>query len=408
MSTDDYWKDLGRAAAALHEARPAIASALDTYRQLGLGAGALEAIAGVDEHRRLLAGVADDYKVSELASRFGAATDLRYQLGGAASAIEAARLRDLYGSAWDIEQAATEALTAKAAHDSMFRLPELGEINRFAEEAKLADQAIHGVFGRIVETDAIREAMSAMRSPWLSIDHEATSAQGFADILSIGRGIAELPSFDQSLGDRLRLSLGDWRDYTAPTTDLFANTQFRLGIYRQQGVSSTLTDFPSAAFDETMEIAGLRIERQDQGRGVENEDDEERAVRVYTEMRRFERCLKQFLAQKLEESFGAKWTKQLPANMLDHWIEKREAAVNQGQPEHELIHYADFGDYIPIISRHWSNIFAAVFRRAEDVRESFHRLYPLRNATMHSRVVLLDDEILVSSETKRIRRAIQQ
>jgi hypothetical protein len=52
-------------------------------------------------------------------------------------------------------------------------------------------------------------------------------------------------------------------------------------------------------------------------------------------------------------------------------------------------------------------VFAPVFRRAESVRESFQRLYPIRLCTMHARIVTQDDELYLFVETKRILSAIK-
>jgi hypothetical protein len=48
----------------------------------------------------------------------------------------------------------------------------------------------------------------------------------------------------------------------------------------------------------------------------------------------------------------------------------------------------------------------AIFGRKEDVQESFLRLFPVRVCTMHARIILLDDELLLQVETRRILRAI--
>lgn len=85
-------------------------------------------------------------------------------------------------------------------------------------------------------------------------------------------------------------------------------------------------------------------------------------------------------------------------------------AVKGGQPEQPLIDYADFADYRQIIERkdNWNTVFKPVFGRAEDVRESFQRLFPVRIATMHARIVTQDDELLLVVETKRVLKAIRR
>lgn len=113
----------------------------------------------------------------------------------------------------------------------------------------------------------------------------------------------------------------------------------------------------------------------------------------------------------MRDAFGDDWMKrQLPSGMLDVWVEKRDKAVKGGQPEQPLIDYADFADYRQIIERkdNWNTVFKPVFGRAEDVRESFQRLFPVRIATMHARIVTQDDELLLVVETKRVLKAIRR
>ena len=52
-------------------------------------------------------------------------------------------------------------------------------------------------------------------------------------------------------------------------------------------------------------------------------------------------------------------------------------------------------------------MFKPVFGRAEDVRESFQRLFPVRITTMHARLITRDDELLLLVETKRVLKAIR-
>jgi len=98
----------------------------------------------------------------------------------------------------------------------------------------------------------------------------------------------------------------------------------------------------------------------------------------------------------------------LPSNMLPNWVEKRDKAVAGGQAEQPLIDYADFTDYRLIIERkdNWNTVFKPVFGRLEDVRESFQRLFPVRIATMHARLITQEDQLLLLVETRRVLKAI--
>jgi hypothetical protein len=54
----------------------------------------------------------------------------------------------------------------------------------------------------------------------------------------------------------------------------------------------------------------------------------------------------------------------------------------------------------------WNGAFKSVFRRAEFVRESFQRLYPIRLCTMHARLITADDELYLFVEVKRFLKVI--
>lgn len=73
-----------------------------------------------------------------------------------------------------------------------------------------------------------------------------------------------------------------------------------------------------------------------------------------------------------------------------------------------LIAYADFSDYVPIVTRrdNWNDVFAPIFGRKESFQESFQRLYLIRICTMHARMISQDDELYLYVETKRILTSI--
>ena len=101
--------------------------------------------------------------------------------------------------------------------------------------------------------------------------------------------------------------------------------------------------------------------------------------------------------------------RQLPKDMRNKWEAKRQAEIDAGREPRALIEYTDFSDYRMIIERsdNWTTAFKSVFGRPEDIRESFQRLQPIRIATMHSRIVTLDDELLLLVETRRVLKAIR-
>ena len=119
--------------------------------------------------------------------------------------------------------------------------------------------------------------------------------------------------------------------------------------------------------------------------------------------------MRQFIDAVMTQTFGPEWPRnRLPKGMYDSWEAKREATGTE-RPACAAIAYADFTDYIRVITRkdNWRELFERHFKRVEDVRESFQRLYPIRRDTMRARPISQDDELLLYVEVKRIMRAIE-
>ncbi len=98
----------------------------------------------------------------------------------------------------------------------------------------------------------------------------------------------------------------------------------------------------------------------------------------------------------------------MPNGLYDKWRDKKQTREHGGEPARPLIAYADFTDYPLIICKrdNWREIFQPLFVRQENVRKSFHRLYPVGLDTMHARPITQDDELLLHVETRRLVRVI--
>ncbi len=150
-----------------------------------------------------------------------------------------------------------------------------------------------------------------------------------------------------------------------------------------------------------------------EGEGDEGGDDEEdgfeRTNAAHDRLMRFETQLRKFIDETMTAAFGDNWIRQrVPGEIWTKWRDKREQARERGEQLWPLIAYADFSDYVPIITRrdNWEAVFKPIFCRAESVIESFQRLYPIRICTMHARVITQDDELYLYVEVKRLLAAI--
>jgi hypothetical protein len=222
-----------------------------------------------------------------------------------------------------------------------------------------------------------------------------------------------MSGFGDTVTTALRTELGDWRDPISWTAIVSADFNARSAFYVEQGLNPLLTMLPSAAFEEAVEAAELDEEFdlvEAYGTPIppssdeEEEADFERTSRAHNWLIRLETQLRRFIEAKMIENFGPDWMKhRLPKQMLDSWVSKRDDAERSSDVDRPLIAFADFTDYVPLICKkdNWP-VFKPYFQRMENVTESLQRLYPLRNDTMHSRLISQDDELYVYSESKRI------
>jgi len=301
-----------------------------------------------------------------------------------------------------------------AEMESRFRLPEIAEASRL-----LAESPVAGVLGRYQQQAAeLQRTMDAMRTPWLDMHERLRSAGAFAELQGIGQALRVAPAFDVRVTEALRIDLGDWQARIDWPAAIFTDPLARSAFYEARGLDPALTAFPAKAFHESLGYAGLGgppppvIEGYWTEAEPEPDEEEEGLTRTndaHDRLTRFETQLRRFIGEQMRAAFGEDWIRhRVPGDIHKAWREKRQKALDNGEREWPLIAYADFADYVPIITRkdNWEAVFKPVFRRQSFVQESFQRLYPIRICTMHARLITQDDELYLCVETRRILSAI--
>ena len=303
--------------------------------------------------------------------------------------------------------------------ESHFRLPALEETAQIIK--LLQESAISGVAACWAqEATSIARAIDSMKAPWLDIHDKIRSITGLAEMQGIGLALQHVQGFEEHLSSILRVDLGDWRDPISWRPEILEDFKLRSDFYIGLGFNPRLTDFPLPAFEQGLDIAGLRQDAPpligEYGTPIPFEPDEDedglaRTNNAHDWLQRLERLLRRFIDEQLTRAIGADWPKhRLPGGCRDRWEEKRRKAREAGAPDLPLICYADFTDYALIICRsdNWRDVFAAFFKRPDDVRESFQRLHPIRLDTAHARLISQDDELLLYVEVKRLCAAIRR
>jgi hypothetical protein len=302
--------------------------------------------------------------------------------------------------------------------EARFRLPEMTEAAGLIAQFRM-DPLSESLARYAEQTSSLQSAIESMRTPWLDIQEVMRSMAGFAELQGIGAALGSMPSFGDSLASALRVDLGDWRDAITWPPEIITDLVARSDFYVRLGFDQALTDFPGPAFEQSVDIAGLRREppslvdrygvpvpRSDDG---DEEESFTRTNMAHDWLLRLETQLREFIDKRMTRAFGPDWPKRrLPNGMYEEWQEKKRKAKGAGGRDWPLIAYADFTDYERVMCRtdNWREIFAPFFGRPESVRESFQRLYPIRLDTMHARPVTQDDELLLYVETRRLLKVI--
>lgn len=313
-------------------------------------------------------------------------------------------------SPWQQEFKRTQQMMAD--YSSRFILPDMSEAVRLAQEFHQGPMA--EMLNRYSEQAAgIQKAMEVMQTPWLDVQREMESVGRFVELQGIGGVLARLPTFDDQVSVVLRESLGDWRDPIAWPKSIITDLGARSEFYTDLGFDPSLTDLPAPAFQESLEIAGLRREPPPLVKAYappvpQTDEDEEALARTnlaHDWLLRLELNLRQFIDIQMTLAFGPNWPKhRLPKDLYEKWQEKGQKAEAAGRGAWPLVAYADFTDYELVICKkdNWRELFGGHFGRPESVRESFQRLYLIRLDTMHARPITQDDELLLYVEVRRL------
>ena len=316
--------------------------------------------------------------------------------------------------------ALTECLRQMEAYDTRFLLPVQSQIDELTKAvARVPSAEMLGLAqSRIGE---INSAISRLRQPWLDTENRLASITAVSELHTVAAGLLERPPFSEALTAVLRQDLGDWRPVVELPGPLFTDPVARFDFYRDLGFNDTLTDFPQRVFDEILNSSGLRgsvlpepVEAYRHGLDPEPDEESEDDVpalnlEAYGLIFRVETHLRRFIDEKMTAQFGSSWVKQrTPDGMYPEWRRKRQDDIDAGQSPQPLIAYADFTDYTRIICRNdnWTQVFAPFFGRKTDIEESLVRLRPVRVCTMHVRIIMPDDHLLMLAEATRIFRAI--
>lgn len=258
------------------------------------------------------------------------------------------------------------------------------------------------------------ERLAALKNPWFDVKNGLGSIERVLGLHELGKIASGRATFSDPAAVQVRALLGDWRDRITWPDNIWRDLATRADFYADLGFNSDLTDLPTPAFREVVEAADIRSRPpsliESYGPPVRLQAASEEAAFARTNqahdwLQRFESQLRRFIHTVMTRTFGPEWPRhRLPNGMYEKWKAKQETADRAAHRAYATVAYADFTDYVLIITRrdNWRELFESHFERRESVRESFQRLYPIRLDTMHARPISQDDELLLYVEVKRM------
>jgi len=323
----------------------------------------------------------------------------------------------LAGIAIGLERQQQETRDLLKSHEAMFRLPQAFEATRLLDSYN-AGALAEFVQGHAKDILDRRRVLEAITTPWLHRVEVARSVTAILEMQDMGNALRTIKGFDPGLTAALRLDLGDWRDKINFPESVFIDPVARTDFYITRGFNTALTDFPEAAFHQSLGLAGLDGETFEfelygpAGRPSADPEEEaglQRTNKCHDRLQRFERRLRQFIDDAMTAQYGPDWPrKRLAPKLYEEWELKKQRVESSGVIV-KFIEVADFTDYETIICKqdHWREIFEPRFKRKESVRESFQRLQPIRVAAMHARLVTKEDELYLNAEVVRLFSAFE-
>ena len=198
--------------------------------------------------------------------------------------------------------------------ERQFRLPVLPEIPNLLRDMEI-DRTVTALAHYSDHTSELSRAIEAMTTPWLNKQEQIRSLTGFFGLQEIGHVLNKKSVFSIESEERLRSYLGDWRGPIDWPSAIFTDPVERSNFYVSRGFDPTLTEFPVAAFDEAISIAGIkrplpsRMDAYDYAHKHELDDEAgfERNNAGHDRLQRFESYVRSFIDQRMTVAVGENW-----------------------------------------------------------------------------------------------------
>lgn len=245
--------------------------------------------------------------------------------------------------------------------------------------------------------------LQKISTPWVKIGDVAKSIDGTGELIALRGLLRSEDPYSFVVNTAIRHDLGDWREAKASDESVVIDPVCRTVLYLDYGYEAELTNAPLDAILPILKGFGLLSNNF-----LGDEDDRLGHISAIL-LRSFERLLRQFISVQLNKAYGQNWIRQkINGEIWQEWERKRNEAAAKNEKVIDLIEYADFSDYVRIITRKdlWSEVFKPVFHVQVAIEETFRRLNIVRISCMHSRMVTLEDCTYLTVEVYRMLKAM--
>ena len=245
-----------------------------------------------------------------------------------------------------------------------------------------------------------------LRTDWILPKFPYASIIGFERLLDFSGVVNTTDPFATDVSEIVAEEIGPGIT-SDPSTDLIDPID-RDAAAVESGLKAELIAFPTSEYSGVLYAAELKVSIPSTNALKPDWIQDPRNVPNSEHYQLFswvENQLRNFITRQLRSLAGGSWIRQrVSDSMRAKWRRRQDEDCNRYGVAQDPIYYADFPDLMEIICRanNWRDTFEATFKNRDDVKASFQRLFPVRNAIAHNRALGRSDELTLICESTRI------
>lgn len=234
----------------------------------------------------------------------------------------------------------------------------------------------------------LKTVLSSIKRPWVLVDRPALSLQGLGALTALSNTVQLHNPFEPPTRDIVNHYLGEPIEIADCADEDDASS-----AHIEAGMDAGLASLGAPETGEILELTGFKfvIPYAPMPHAVNDEGDELHYDPSYFAfVNQIEQRLRAHIEQEMNNTFGDNWIlARISEHVRNEWVSRRDKARSKGEPEFNLIHYAELIELkdIMIGKKTWSNLFSNRFGIKEHFITAMDRLHAVRNPLAHSRPI---------------------